>query len=84
MKAHFLAEETDRGPERKPEVRAVLLRLREDHGPLLTRLEALCEKPAGPELRAGLLGFLDDLAAHEREETRILQESLLRDTGAGD
>jgi hypothetical protein len=84
VRAHFLAEATERGPERKPEIQARLARLRDEHAPLEARLEALCGEAPGPELREDLLALLDDLAAHESEETRILQESLLRDTGTGD
>jgi len=84
VRAHFLAEATERGPERKPEIQARLARLRDEHGPLEARLQALCGEAPGPELREDLLALLDDLAVHEREETRILQESLLRDTGTGD
>jgi len=84
VRAHFLAEAAERGPERKPEIQARLARLRGEHRQLESRLEALCGEAPGPELREDLLALLDDLATHEREETRILQESLLRDTGTGD
>jgi Hemerythrin HHE cation binding domain len=90
--AHFDEEERaglfERIEEAAPEHAAACARLREDHGRLLIRLDALRrvtpEGRRGAEWARGVRALIEELSDHETRETDLLVRSLDGGSGAPD
>ena len=90
LEQHLSAEESGSylGIEQHPELESRLDRLRRQHQELRGRLGELRAtlsegSPAG-DLPVGVVALLDALAEHESAENRVLQDSLLQESGRGD
>ncbi|HEY6561699.1 MAG TPA: hemerythrin domain-containing protein [Polyangiaceae bacterium] len=87
LRGHFATEESPEYfgalAEGSPRLIRRLDQLRAEHAQMLTTLESLsalaAESPEPLGLAIGLGQFLDRLAAHEKQETLILQEYFLWD-----
>lgn len=88
---HFAIEEGDGYfgalQREQPSLSHGIMELRRDHTVLLEELDRLRElaKSDGhvPELGTAILRLVSDFRSHERKETDLLQESVLRDDGIG-
>lgn len=94
---HFRYEEESGMAEeivlRHPRVSAEMDRLMADHPEILGELRSITAElldysegraPEDPALRTRIRSVLDHLESHEREETRMIQKSELREVGIGD
>lgn len=88
---HFALEEGDGYfgalQRERPSLSHGVAELRREHTVLLEELERLRELAKGdghaPELGTAILRLVSDFRSHERRETDLLQESVLRDDGIG-
>ena len=88
---HFAAEEAEEFfgslVTDQPSLLRRVERLQADHVQMANDLDELLRfarsGPSGPELAAGLTGFLDQFEAHERTENALMQEFFLLDQGGG-